>query len=545
MPELTDEILYQIMPIAWRCGPEQNEAGAARFGDFAGMLASVSYLRDLGVTMVWMTPIFPSPAYHGYQHGAADGVEPRLGTREQFLSFVRVCHEREIKVLIDFVAYGISVESVYFKDAQGNPASPYDGWLAFTDEGNTQYTGYTYTTWNGASVGLVHWDLRNQAARDVVTAWACGWVAPAEGEAFAVDGFRLDHVWERYLQGPAGADGWGYHIETFWKPWRTALAGARASTVTIAECADWSLWGEALLGAHDAVFAKPWQFAARDALREGRAAPVARATATMLSRIPPGRGVGNSFLATLGDHDVDRLASAIGATSVETLGLLRAAAAVLLLQPFPPVIYMGDELGMMGVGREYGSDANDIPRREPFKWLAREGPPMSAYSKLNERAWNERVSRDDDGRSVEEQWSAAASPVSIHRELVALRKARAALRRGAYRELTTNHPAVWAFARVIADETLVVAINLSGARAYVRVVVGGGGGTVLTPALESDRAGPVRIVGDGVRLDLPAYGFRVLLVPAECAGAGRGCRGRYDRTPERRRSVRRRTRKPH
>ena len=53
--------------------------------------------------------------------------------------------------------------------------------------------------------------------------------------------------------------------------------------------------------------------------------------------LPPGR----TFLATLGDHDVDRLASAIGADKAGREGRAKAGAAVLMLQPFPPVVYYG------------------------------------------------------------------------------------------------------------------------------------------------------------------------------------------------------------
>ena len=62
--DVADDVFYQFMPIAWR----DSDGDANRFGDFGGMAASVPYLQSLGVTAVWMNPIFPSPAYHGYQH---------------------------------------------------------------------------------------------------------------------------------------------------------------------------------------------------------------------------------------------------------------------------------------------------------------------------------------------------------------------------------------------------------------------------------------------------------------------------------------------
>ena len=84
LAEPVDEVFYHFMPIAWRDSDfDPNvawNAGDPHFGDFDGMTASLDYLEYLGVTAVWMNPIFPSPAYHGYQHGAADTLNPRHGT---------------------------------------------------------------------------------------------------------------------------------------------------------------------------------------------------------------------------------------------------------------------------------------------------------------------------------------------------------------------------------------------------------------------------------------------------------------------------------
>src|SRR5262245_9026829 len=114
-PDVSDDVFYQFMPIAWRASEARCKAEAAgsgqpevryRFGDFAGMTESLDYLKKLGITAVWMTPIFPSPAYHGYQHGAADSLNPWFGTDSEWIAFVRAAHAKNIKVFIDLVAYG-------------------------------------------------------------------------------------------------------------------------------------------------------------------------------------------------------------------------------------------------------------------------------------------------------------------------------------------------------------------------------------------------------------------------------------------------------
>ena len=141
-PDYRDEILYQIMPIAWR--DSNNDTN--RFGDFGGLSASLDYLQQLGITTLYINPIFPSAAYHGYQHGDASQLNAWFGTQPEFLTFVSAAHARNMKVILDFVAYGISQNSIWYQGAYHNPASPYDQWLAFTNAANTSYTGYTFTT---------------------------------------------------------------------------------------------------------------------------------------------------------------------------------------------------------------------------------------------------------------------------------------------------------------------------------------------------------------------------------------------------------------
>ncbi|HEY3412210.1 MAG TPA: alpha-amylase family glycosyl hydrolase [Armatimonadota bacterium] len=460
-----DEVFYQFMPIAWRnSGPNGGPANA-RFGDFNGMTASLDYLQGLGVTSVWMNPIFPSPAYHGYQYGPADRVNPWFGTEAEFLNFVAQAKLHGIKVYIDLVCYGISTNSTFYQSAYNNPSSPYDAWLAFTNAQNTQFTGYSYTTWNGSTVGFIDWDLRNAGARQQVIDWCKKWLDP-HGDGTLRDGiagYRLDHVLVNGDQQPAGL---GYTMAGFWTPWKAALKTVNPDVFTFVEQADWGSFGNEFLSVHDAAFTMPFMFAARDAVMHENATELYPSMASTLSALK-GAGQG-TLLGIINNHDVDRLASALYMTGPENADRTKAAAAVLMLQPFPPVIYMGDELGMTGVKGNYGSDANDIPVREPFKWTAvNAGAPMSNYFVLNSGAYNNRYERDHDGKSVEEQQGVAGSLLETYRSLIALRKNTPALRRGGYTAVSNSDSHIWSFVRRYAPaagdpQTLLVAINLGG-----------------------------------------------------------------------------------
>jgi len=501
---VADDVFYNFMPIAWR----DSDGDAARFGDFGGMTASIPYLKSLGVTAVWMTPVFPSAAYHGYQHGDADSLRPSFGSRAQFWNFVQAAHAESIKVFLDFVVYGSSQATPQFQSALGNPASPYDTWYAFTNGANTSYVGCCpYTTWNGSTVGFVHWDLRNPAVTQRVTDWAIGWLDPdGDGDpSDGVDGFRLDHVSAYHpTESP-----WGYDL-AWWQTWKAALQAVNPDVFTFAEQADWGSHGAELLGPFDAAFTKPFEFAARSGINSATAATLAGSMATTMSLKPEDR----LFLATIGDHDVERLATSLG----DVAGRLRVAAAVQFLQPLPPVIYFGDELGMRGGKRtDYVGDAADIPFREPFKWNSVAGPPMSNYFVLNGPAYTDRVARDNDGRSVQEQSGVPSSLLEHYRTLSALRRAHPALRGGAFANVAATVGSVWSFVKLAPSETLLVTIQLGSTGATANIDLSAfdlvAPSTPVTDVVTGASLAPLTVANRAAYpVTLAGYGHRVLRV---------------------------------
>jgi len=493
-----DEVFYHIMPIAWRySAPTKADAEAPqnkyRFGNFKGIQDGLPYLKSLGVTAIWLNPIFPSAAYHGYQHGPADQINPWFGTEADFRALVNAAHAQGVKVFLDLVVYGISQNSIYFKSSVNNPASGYAPMLAYTDERNTKFIGYDFKTWTGDKIGFINWDLRRASARRLVFEWSKKWLDP---DTAGIDGYRLDHVWQTCDKG---ADGLGYNIDTFWKEWRAEIESANPRVFTFAEQNDWNSFGAELLRTtkgervHDAAFTKPFESAARDALKEETAAKLYLSAAATLTACPDGY----TFLGIIGTHDVDRVASAIGAD--DHPGRAKAAAAVLMLQPFPPIIYYGDELGMLGKGANFDSDASDIPRREPMKWNANadESSVMTNYYALHTAAYVARYSKDADGKSVEEQDGDRDSLLNTYRGLASERKRYTALRAGKYVPLKCDAPGVWAFIKQHKSGDVFVAINLSAQSSRFK--------------LESPAA-QVSMRGLPIELIVKPYGYVVLPV---------------------------------
>jgi hypothetical protein len=139
----------------------------------------------------------------------------------------------------------------------------------------------------------------------------------------------------------------------------------------------------------------------------------------------------------------------------------KVAAAILFTQPFPPNIYFGDEIGMRGAKADTGTDASDIPMREPFKWKAVAGAPMSNYVAATVGNKPPTYAANNDGRSVEEQKGVAGSILETYRSLIAVRKGSVALRRGSYHPVACPDGGVYAFVRHDPTEDVLVAINLN------------------------------------------------------------------------------------
>ncbi len=320
-----DDVFYFFMPASWR-----NGSGSGNFGDFQGMTASLPYLESLGITAIWMTPIHPSPAYHGYQYSNGGTVNPWFGDESDFRNFVHTAHQAGIKVFIDFVAYGINESSLYYENAYNDLKSPYSTMFPWTNSTHTESnSAYSYTTWNGSTINFAYWNMNNPLAANVETAWAEHW-ADQNYEAFddaGVDGFRCDHVVDTY--DAYGPNGLGYTTANFWTPFKAALKAVHPNFFMFGEQNDWSLYGNTFEPPFDGIFTKPLLYAVRSSISSGTDDDFAVHIGQHDHQFSAG-----TYLCVFGDHDEDRLMSDIG----DTFPRGRLAAALEMAQPYPPII---------------------------------------------------------------------------------------------------------------------------------------------------------------------------------------------------------------
>ncbi|CAK7266751.1 hypothetical protein SEPCBS119000_002190 [Sporothrix epigloea] len=116
-------VAYQIYPASFK---DSNGDG---LGDIAGILSKVDYLKDLGVDIVWVSPMFESPQIDmGYDISNYESVHAPYGTVEDMQALIDACHARGMKILLDLVINHTSSEHAWFKESRSSRDNPKRNW---------------------------------------------------------------------------------------------------------------------------------------------------------------------------------------------------------------------------------------------------------------------------------------------------------------------------------------------------------------------------------------------------------------------------------
>lgn len=104
--------IYQIYPKSFQA------SGTGSTGDLLGIISRLDYLKNLGISAIWLTPIYPSPQVdNGYDVSDYYDIDPAYGTMEDFELLVKQAHERDIRIMMDMVFNHTSTEHPWFKSA--------------------------------------------------------------------------------------------------------------------------------------------------------------------------------------------------------------------------------------------------------------------------------------------------------------------------------------------------------------------------------------------------------------------------------------------
>ncbi len=502
-----EAIVYQIYPRSFK---DSNGDGV---GDLRGIIEKLDYVKSLGVTAVWLNPIYSSPnADNGYDVSDYRNIMAEFGSMEDFDELLRKMHERDLKLIIDIVVNHSSDEHEWFKQSRSSRNNPYRNyyhwWPAEKGKPNYRYslfdetgdawkyderTNAYYLHYFAAKQPDLNWE--NPKLRQEVYAFMRFWADKG------VDGFRLDAFQFAAKDTTFPAFPLGFekdfvkyyamqgNLHEYLKEMNREVF-SKYDVMSVAEGA-----GNTMEDAHNLVDADRNELNMAYAF-EG--VDIAKSTGYDLVHFKKVFSKWDSAFAEKGwvsiflaNHDQARMVSRFASDAPE----FRAASAK-LLNTFilsmrgTPYCYYGDELGMTNPGFEKIEDYRDIQALNMYKKTQNSGGDVNAYlkelkfsSRDNGRTPMQWDSGQNAGFTSATPWLAvnsnynlinaaaqdddAASVLNHFRRLTELRNKKDVLVYGKYTLLLKDHPQVYAYTRVLDDKKVLVLLNFSGSDSSV------------------------------------------------------------------------------
>jgi alpha-glucosidase len=512
-------IVYQVYPRSFQ---DSNGDGV---GDLAGITARLDHLRWLGVDAVWISPFYPSPmADFGYDVTDYCGVDPIFGTLADFDALLEEAHRLDLRVMLDLIPNHTSERHPWFVESRSSRDNPRRDWYVWRDPApgggppNNWISAFGGSVWQwdeATEQYYLHIYLREQPDLN----WRNPAVEAAIHQAMrfwldrGIDGFRVDAVQnivkdEHFRDNPpnpayrTGMDPYDSLLRTYSQDrpevhekivaMRRVLDSYGPGKVLIGEIYNaperlmpyYGTAGDECHFPYNFQLVKlPWD-----------ARTIDTAVRTYEGMLPPDAWPN----WVLGNHDRPRIASRVGAAQA------RVAAMLLLTLRGTPTLYYGDEIGMTDVpippGRERdpwginlpGLGLGRDPERTPMQWSA---APHAGFTTAH--PWLP-IAHDFAQVNLEAQRVDAESILTLHRRLIAVRRAEPALHGGAYTPIDAIGPVI-AYQRTAGDSRLLVALNLSSDPASLALPDGVTGIVEIATHADADGrpiANPIHLRGD-------------------------------------------------
>ena len=136
-------VVYQVYPKSFQ---DSNGDG---HGDLNGIRQRLPYLKELGIDVIWLNPIYASPQVdNGYDISDYTAIEPTLGTMEDFDALLAEAHEMGLKIILDLVVNHTSDQHKWFLEAKKSKDNPYHDYYIWKDEvPNNWGSSFGGSTW--------------------------------------------------------------------------------------------------------------------------------------------------------------------------------------------------------------------------------------------------------------------------------------------------------------------------------------------------------------------------------------------------------------
>ncbi len=396
-------------------------------GDLRGIIDRMDYLNDgdpnsglsLGIEGIWLTPVFRSPSYHKYDVTDYYSVDPSFGTLDDLRELFKVCHERNVKVILDLPINHTGSQCEWFRlfcDAHRNgdrESNYYDfyNWLP----GGAPTEGRTFRQIPNChdeyecnfSGDMPELNFDNELVRQALLEVARFYLD------LGADGFRFDAAKYVYLgDNGKSADFWLWYLKE--------LRGGYPDIYTVAEVWDSDSVTDVYCSATNCFnfsMSQPEGLIA-SAAKSGNIDNLTSYVQDYLDRV---HSINTSAMIVpfITNHDQDRAAGFLSPGG----GSMQMAANLYLLGPGSPFIYYGEELGMRGSRGGADTDAN---RRLAMVWNDGDtvkDPQGSSYNKQIEAGVSEQRLDED-------------SLYNYYKRLLMIRNANPEIARGVYKTVS-------------------------------------------------------------------------------------------------------------
>lgn len=520
-------VIYQVYPRSFQ---DSNGDG---IGDLNGIIQRLDYLQWLGITALWISPIYPSPmADYGYDISDYEGIHPLFGTMADFDRLLTEVHNRGMKLILDFVPNHTSDQHPWFLESKSSKNNPKRNWYLWYD---AKPDGTPPNNWLSVFGGSA-WEWDEDTQQYYYHAFLkeqpdLNWRNPEVQEAMlntmrywlekGVDGFRVDVMWhmvkdDQLRDNPPNPD-YQQHMATYEQllPYYSTDQPLVHDIVhmmrsLLDEYNERMMIGEIYLPIHKLVtyygndnngahlpfnfqlLSLPWH-----------AREIGAAIDLYEGSLPP-HGWPNWVL---GNHDQPRITSRVG------LQQARVAAMLLLTLRGTPTIYYGDEIGMTDVPIPFDEvqdpqglnmpdkNLSRDPSRTPMQWDAQD---FAGFS--NTKPWL-RVDKSYKRINVSIQKNDEHSMLQLYRKLISLRQEHESLKAGRYIPVHAD-PQLLSFIRdVEGSRRFLVVLNLSHKPCYFspkNIQISGRVVVATIPELEGEQVGNnINLSGDeGVIIEL-------------------------------------------
>lgn len=499
-----EAVAYQIYP---RSFMDSNGDG---IGDIQGIISKLDYLQDLGIDVIWVSPIYPSPNIdNGYDISDYQGISAEYGTMEDFDELLREVHARGMKLIMDLVINHTSDEHEWFIESRSSKNNAYRDYYIWHPGKN----GKAPNNWESIFGGSA-WEYDEKTGEYYMHVFASkqpdlNWENPEVRHDLykmvnwwldkGIDGFRVDAIshikkvpgfpdmpnpdnlkyvpsYEGHMNRPG--------IEVFLEELRKETFD-KYDIMTVGEANGVKVeQADAWVGEENGFFNMIFQFEHLDLWGKSATGGLdMQGLKKALSKWQKGLdGVGWNALF-LENHDQPRSVSTWGNDTDLREKSAKSFATMYFLMQGTPFIYQGQEIGMTNVEFDSIDDYNDVAIKTLYKEEREAGKSHEEVMKIiwksgrdNSRTpmqWN---SKENGGFTTGTPWmkvnpnvkeinveAELKDPDSIYhyyKKLIELRRGNETLIYGSYELILEEHEQIYAYVRTLGEEQYVILTNL-------------------------------------------------------------------------------------